>query len=53
MGKLEEPCFTLNPAGNCLSDLEQLSFFFFFFPSSPGFNVSVKERAVKVPWESF
>lgn len=31
MGKLEEPCFTLNPAGNCLSDLEQLSFFFFFF----------------------
>lgn len=29
MGKLEEPCFTLDPAGNCLHDLEQ----FFFFPS--------------------
>lgn len=24
---MEEPCFSLNPAGNCLHDLEQLIFF--------------------------
>lgn len=49
MGKLEEPCFTLNPAGNCLGDLEQL----IFFLPSPGFNVIVKEWAVKIPREFF